>query len=264
VSDSGSGSATRRAALRRRRRARSVGVAVVIGAVVAVAALGAVAPPKEAPPGPAGAPPTLPRGCRRAHPSEEAPEPLRSPPPFDVSATRDLAAVIHTSCGDVAVDLAEGSAPANVANFAGLADEGFYDGLPFFRIEKNSVLASGDPNGSNLDPPDGPGYEIPAAPPRRARAYVYGVVGMAGGASAGAEGSQFFIVVHDYEGARAGDPEPAGYPKDYTIIGRVRRRSWDVLQRIASVETRGGTDPVRAVEPLLPVVIDSIDVTARR
>ncbi|HEX2235324.1 MAG TPA: peptidylprolyl isomerase, partial [Actinomycetota bacterium] len=208
------------------------------------------------------APPALPEGCDPAPPRPEVPEPLASPP-LDRPPPGDLVAVVATTCGDIVVDLAEGSAPRNVANFVGLARAGFYDGLRFHRVEKNSVLQAGDPNGRALDPPDGPGYTLgvePSAVPDEPRRYVYGVVAMANVAE-GTAGSQFFIVVHDYEGALEGDPEPAGYRPDYPIIGAVARRSWETLQRIARVETRGGSaDPARAVEPVLPIAIRSIEV----
>jgi cyclophilin family peptidyl-prolyl cis-trans isomerase len=170
--------------------------------------------------------------------------------------------VIHTSCGDLELELFEDQAPANVNSFVFLARRGFYEGLPFHRIEKNSVVQSGDPNGRALDPPDGPGYavedELAGAHYDK---YVYGVVGMAN-AGPDTAGSQFFIVVHDPEGAARGRPEPAGYRPNYTIIGRVEERSWDALARIADVDTKGGLDPVESVEPVRPVIIESIDITA--
>lgn len=168
--------------------------------------------------------------------------------------------MIETSCGTIKLDLFADEAPINVNNFVYLARKGFYDGLPFHRIEKDSVIQSGDPNGRALDPPDGPGYTVPD---ELANAefdrYVYGVVGMAN-RGPNTAGSQFFIVVHDFEGARRGEPEPAGYRPLYTIIGRVERSSWNTLERIAEVDVKGGLDPVRSVEPVAPVVVRSVKV----
>ncbi|MFN2490875.1 MAG: peptidylprolyl isomerase [Actinomycetota bacterium] len=254
--------AARRAKLRRRRTARVAAVATTLAIVVALA-LSATSVTTEAPSeSEAAAAPSLPEGCER----QERRQP--SAPSFDapqqvLEAGRDLGAVIHTSCGDLALDLFEDEAPGNVNSFVFLARRGFYEGLPFHRVEKESVLQSGDPNGANLDPPDGPGYtvddELASAHFDR---YVYGVVGMAN-AGPDTAGSQFFIVVHDPEGALEGDPEPAGFRPRYTIIGRVDRSSWDTLARLASVDTKGGIDPVESVEPVIPVLVDSIDVVAR-
>jgi cyclophilin family peptidyl-prolyl cis-trans isomerase len=150
-----------------------------------------------------------------------------------------------------------------VNNFLFLAGRGFYEGLPFHRIEKDSVVQSGDPNGRALDPPEGPGYvvEDELASARYDR-YVFGVVGMAN-RGPGTAGSQFFIVVHDPEGARRGEPEPAGYRPRYTIIGRVLRPSWSALERIAEADTKGGLDPVESVEPVRPVIIRSVEIRER-
>jgi cyclophilin family peptidyl-prolyl cis-trans isomerase len=150
-----------------------------------------------------------------------------------------------------------------VANFAGLARRGFYDGLSWHRVERNFVVQSGDPNGRNLDPPDGPRYSIPdELGDVEARDYVYGVVAMAN-SGADSAGSQFFVVVHDHDGALEGTPEPAGLQPDYTIIGRVERSSWKVLERLAAVPVRGGLDLVDAVTPITPVYIDAIEIETR-
>lgn len=254
------------ARLRRRRAARALGVTTVLGVVVALSLAGTGARPEGD--GSSARPrerlPTLPEGCEEVTPRRY--EGRRFDAPDDVlRAGRDYSAVIHTSCGDIVFDLFEDDAPANVNSFVFLARKGFYDGLPFHRIEKDSVIQSGDPNGQALDPPDGPGYEV-----RDELAgtsyddYVFGVVGMANrGPHTDTAGSQFFIVVHDPEGARRGRPEPAGYRPNYTLIGRTTRSSWDTLERIADADTKGGSDPVEAVEPVRPVIVESVDIRAR-
>ena len=237
------------------------GVVVVLAVVSVVSITGGDAQPTPAPPSTDGGAvtPSLPEGCTRARVAH--PTPRRFSAPSDqLEPGRDVEAVIETSCGTIKLDLFADEAPVNVNNFVFLARKGFYDGLPFHRIEKDSVLQSGDPNGRALDPPDGPGYTVPD---ELANAefdrYVYGVVGMAN-RGPNTAGSQFFIVVHDVEGARRGEPEPAGYRPRYTIIGRVERSSWNTLERIAEVDVRGGLDPVRSVEPVLPVVVRSVEV----
>jgi peptidyl-prolyl cis-trans isomerase B (cyclophilin B) len=251
--------------LRRRRRARLAGVA---GAVVVVLALALVATPasppaaREGPREPAAAV-RLPRGCeRRALPSSPRPRIGRAPSP-DLTPSRDYRALIRTSCGDISIDLLERRAPANVANFVALARRGFFDGLRWHRVERDSVIQTGDPNNQNLVPPDGPDYEVPdELGGVRGRDYVYGVVGMAN-AGPDTAGSQFFIVVHDHEGALQGAPEPAGLQPDYSIFGRVDRSSWETLQRLSAAPTKGGLDLVEAVEPVTPIYVDSIEIEVR-
>ena len=38
------------------------------------------------------------------------------------------------------------AAPNTVANFAALANDGFYDGLEFFRVVPGVLIQAGDPN----------------------------------------------------------------------------------------------------------------------
>lgn len=204
----------------------------------------------------------LPEGCSPATPRRTPSEQYTSPPPATLTPGARYSAELQTSCGALAIDLSSERAHAAVSSFVYLARHGFYDGLPFHRVEKDFVMQTGDPDGRPLHPPDGPGYAVVDSPPSRARRYVYGVVALAnlGPSEPNTVSSQFFIVVHDYRGALDGRPEPAGLQARYTIIGRVPRRSWDTLQRIAGVETRGGNDPVRSVEPVTPIVIRSLNV----
>lgn len=55
-------------------------------------------------------------------------------------------ATIHTSKGDIIVNLAGKDAPIHVGNFVELAEKGFYDGLRFHRYVENFVIQGGCPN----------------------------------------------------------------------------------------------------------------------
>lgn len=192
-----------------------------------------------------------------------------APAPLDPASASDLHAVITTSCGEIEIDLLEQEAPASVANFVFLAGEGFYDGLLWHRVERNSVLQTGDPNGQNGEEPDGPGYVIPDEFPERDNEYIYGVVGFAN-AGPGTTGSQFFIVVHDPEKScdAKGRPQgqqgthhcPAGFQPLYNIFGTVSEASYETLERIAAQETQGGNNPVEAVKPVENIYIESIQI----
>lgn len=65
---------------------------------------------------------------------------------------------IVTTKGNVYVELYPEWAPLTVENFLNLANEGYYDNNPWFRIVPDFVVQSGDPS---ADAP-GPGYTIPA------------------------------------------------------------------------------------------------------
>ena len=67
-------------------------------------------------------------------------------------------ATIVTSKGNIVAEL-YADAPQSVNNFVTLAQDGFYDGLTFHRVEPGFVIQGGDPKGSGGG---GPGYTIPA------------------------------------------------------------------------------------------------------
>lgn len=50
--------------------------------------------------------------------------------------------------GTISVELDADAAPITVANFIGLVQSGFYDGLTFHRIMKGFMIQGGDPNGN--------------------------------------------------------------------------------------------------------------------
>jgi cyclophilin family peptidyl-prolyl cis-trans isomerase len=198
--------------------------------------------------------------CNGKAPPRASPKQYDSPPPMQIDPDAPYTAVMATSCGSLEMELLPRGAPENVNNFVFLAEQGFYDGLLFHRVEQDSVIQAGDPDGINGREPDGPGYTVDDEPPDSGRVYVFGTVAMAN-AGPDTAGSQFFIVVHDFRDALAGRrPEPAGFRPEYSVIGKVKRSSWDVLQRIASRPTKESADPDQAAMSVQPVYIESIEV----
>jgi cyclophilin family peptidyl-prolyl cis-trans isomerase len=255
--------AVREAALRRRRNARISSVVIVLLVVLGLALFAtkdsgskkneAAATPTSNP-SPSSA---VAAACKGAPPPPAHPKTNYKKPDDVLKSGVDYGAVIHTSCGDIVMDLDEKTAPITTNNFVFLAQEGYFDGLTWHRVVKDFVIQAGDPDGINGHPPDGPGYAIKDELPTKSSAYEYGVVAMANsGPDTG--GSQFFIVVH--KGAN-GTAEPAGLSPSYSIFGLVDSASFDVLDQIANQETQGGSDPSTADEPVAPVYIDSIEIT---
>jgi cyclophilin family peptidyl-prolyl cis-trans isomerase len=98
---------------------------------------------------------------------------------------------------DVDLELYPRQAPATVANFLKLVQQGFYDGTRFHWAEAASMVVGGDPNSKNDDPDDdglgGPGYVIPDEFKKPdARLHFRGSIAMVESA-ANTAGSQFFI-----------------------------------------------------------------------
>lgn len=165
----------------------------------------------------------------------------------------DYAAVLHTSCGDIEIDLLEEKAPETVNSFIFLAQEDFYDGLTFHRIVSNFVIQGGDPEGTGQG---GPGYVVPDEFPDKGREYIFGTVAMAN-AGPNTTGSQFFIVVH--EGATGQTDEPVGLDPLYSLFGMATEESFEVIKEISKVEVGGPTGEL----PVVPVYINSIEIIER-
>ena len=212
--------------------------------------------------------------CESIDPPESNPQRYDSKPDFPpLEEGTDYSVVVHTTCGEIAMDLLEEKAPESVQNFIFLAKEDFYDGLLWHRVESNSVIQTGDPDGQNGSEVDGPGYTIADEFPAKALEYTYGVAGMAN-LGPGTTGSQWFIVVHDPEGScdekgrpleadaaeTEGVPCPAGFQPLYSIFAEVLPESYETLQNISSAPTQGGNDPVEAVKPVEPIYITDIEV----
>lgn len=81
--------------------------------------------------------------------------PSMTPSTGDINTITAQTAIIKTDKGDIKLELYSAAAPKTVANFAALADKGFYNGLTFHRVVPGFVIQGGDPKG---DGTGGPGY----------------------------------------------------------------------------------------------------------
>ena len=166
-------------------------------------------------------------------------------PKAKLDRSKTYVATVSTNCGDFEITLDAKQAPRTGGSFKELADKGFYDGTMFHRIVAGFVIQGGDPKG---DGTGGPGYSV-VEPPPGGLSYTKGVVAMAKTDTEpeGTSGSQFFVVT----------AEDAQLPPQYALLGEVTGGQ-EVVDKIAVVETDPATDA-----PLEPVVISSVEVTAR-
>ncbi|MDA3966552.1 peptidylprolyl isomerase [Helicobacter sp. WB40] len=128
-------------------------------------------------------------------------------------------AIISTENGDMIFELLTQEAPNTIANFASLANSGFYNNLNFHRVIKGFVAQGGCPNG---DGRGGPGYRIKCECQNNASKHLAGTLSMAhAGKDTG--GSQFFICF-------APQPHLDGM---HTIFGQIKdKESLQVLSKI--------------------------------
>jgi len=97
------------------------------------------------------------RPLAQLSPAERA-DRFSGPAPMSVEPDKTYVATIVTSKGNIVAELYPDT-PESVNNFVTLAQNGFYDGLTFHRVEPGFVIQGGDPKG---DGGGSPGYTIPA------------------------------------------------------------------------------------------------------
>ena len=99
-----------------------------------------------------------------------------------------LIATFDTDRGPIRIQMEPEKAPLTVANFANLAQRGFYDGLNFHRVINDFMVQGGCPQGIGTG---GPGYRFEDET-SNGLSHDRGVLSMAN-AGPGTNGSQFFI-----------------------------------------------------------------------
>jgi cyclophilin family peptidyl-prolyl cis-trans isomerase len=179
----------------------------------------------------------------------------------EAEPTVTYTAVIKTSLGDIEVELYGEDAPKTVANFVGLADKDFFNGILFHRVVPGFVIQAGDPKTKNdsLRAQWGMGGESiyggtfvdelnPNAPSYK-RGYVEGTLAMAN-RGPNTNTSQFFIMLAE-----------SGLPKNYTIFGKVTK-GLDVVHKIEHVELNGSIP--RVPVKILDVVTKAVKSRASR
>lgn len=138
-------------------------------------------------------------------------------PEMQIDPEKTYYAGIHTSRGDIELELHPQHAPKTVNNFVVLAQKGFYDGVTFHRVISGFMIQGGDPTGTGRG---GPGYQFEDEIEDNPLTHETGVISMAN-AGPNTNGSQFFIT-------HAPQPHLNG---KHTVFGKVTRGQ-DVVNAI--------------------------------
>jgi len=175
--------------------------------------------------------------------AQPAADKLKTPPPSNVliDQNKKYAAVLHTSAGDIFIQLDAKQTPVTANNFVYLAGNKFYDNTIFHRVIKGFMIQGGDPLGNGTG---GPGYKF--ANEKITGKYTRGTVAMAN-AGPNTNGSQFFILQNDYQ-----------LQPDYVIFGKVIK-GIEVVDKIADAPVNSN-DQGEKSQPEDPVVINSVEV----
>jgi cyclophilin family peptidyl-prolyl cis-trans isomerase/protein-disulfide isomerase len=128
-------------------------------------------------------------------------------PPWSLDPARQYIVTLHTERGDAVLQLFPEKAPLAVNNFVFLARSGWYDNIPFHRVDAGFAAQTGDPSGTGYGNP-GYYFATEAAP-----GLTFDRPGLVGVSNTGVDtnGSQFFITY-------AALPELNG---QFTIFGEV-------------------------------------------
>ena len=163
-------------------------------------------------------------------------------------------ATLHTTAGDIRIELFPNHAPKTVENFTGLATgstawkdprtgaertDPLYDGVIFHRVISGFMIQGGDPLGTGTG---GPGYRFNDELPKAGR-YELGSLAMAN-AGPNTNGSQFFVI---------SGPDGVKLPPLYALFGKVVK-GLEVVATINDIGTPSGTPRER-------VVIESVTIT---
>lgn len=118
----------------------------------------------------------------------------------DISSSSGLHHVemVIKDYGTVKLELNADEAPITVQNFIELANDGFYDGIGFHRLDKDFVLQGGDPDGDGIGGSDKSiKGEFAANGVQNSISHKRGVISMARTGDPDSASSQFFICLED-------------------------------------------------------------------
>jgi peptidyl-prolyl cis-trans isomerase B (cyclophilin B) len=156
---------------------------------------------------------------------------------------------LHTSKGDIVVELDAEKAPVTVKNFLAYVDAGFYDGTIFHRVIPGFMIQGG---GFTPDMQQKPTKEAIRNEAANGLENKRGTIAMARTSVVDSATAQFFINLkdNDFLDHRSDSPQEFGY----AVFGHVVK-GMDVVDAIADVRTstKGAYQDV----PVDPVVIES-------
>jgi len=159
---------------------------------------------------------------------------------------------LHTSLGDILLELDRDRAPSTVANFLTYVREGFYDGTVFHRVIPKFMIQGGGMTPDMRGKPTHPSIGNEA---NNGLKNATGTIAMARMADPHSASSQFFINVADNAFLDHQAPTRQGW--GYTVFGKVTK-GMDVVMNISQVPTtsRAGHQDV----PVQDVIVEQAEI----
>ncbi len=171
----------------------------------------------------------------------------------DEAPTKNPAATIKTSMGEITVELFADKAPISTKNFIEYAESGYYDGTIFHRVIPNFMIQGG---GMDADLKPKPGQRAPIKnEAANGLKNTKGTLAMARTSAPDSATAQFFINVKDNGFLDHRNDSQQGY--GYAVFGKVTG-GMDVVEKIKEVPT-GNRDMYQDV-PTKAVTIEGVTV----
>lgn len=160
-------------------------------------------------------------------------------PEMTLDPAKQYRATLHTTQGDIVLQLFSEEAPLTVNSFIFLAEQGWFDNVAFHRVIPGFVAQAGDPTGTGMG---GPGYIFDN---ETSSSLSYDQGGMVGMANSGpnTNGSQFFITYGPAENLNG----------NYTIFA-------EVVEGMDVAESLTARDPSQGGELPEPDMIESVTI----
>ena len=156
---------------------------------------------------------------------------------YNISAEESLKqqfAKVSTSKGDIWIKLFPEEAPNTVANFAHLANTGFYNNLNFHRVIPGFMAQGGCPDGTGAGGPD---WAIECETDQNTSVHKPGTLSMAhAGPNTG--GSQFFITFVD-------TPHLDGV---HTVFGAIEEDDEESFKVLSAIQGQDAINSISVVE----------------
>ncbi|MFC4728243.1 peptidylprolyl isomerase [Coralloluteibacterium thermophilus] len=163
-------------------------------------------------------------------------------------------AVLHTSMGEITIELYPQQAPQTVRNFTEYARSGFYNGTVFHRVIPDMLIQGGAYTPDMQPKPTRAPIPLES---NNGLSNLRGMVAAARAAQPDSATSQFFINVVDNPRFDYSS-EQSDYTRGYAVFGRVVD-GMEVVDAIREVPT-GARAPLQRDVPATPVTIERVEL----
>jgi peptidyl-prolyl cis-trans isomerase A (cyclophilin A) len=172
----------------------------------------------------------------------------------DATKAANPQVVLHTSMGDITVELYADKAPKSVENFLQYTKDGFYNGTVFHRVIGNFMVQGGGFTKDLVQKRTRPAIQNEA---NNGLSNLKGTLAMARTGDPHSATSQFFINVVDNKRLDyVSDQSGATY--GYAVFGKVTS-GMDVVDKIKAVET-SAQGPLPGDVPKVAITIDKVEL----